>query len=150
MGNDPDLSSIPPEQRPQAIQSLYACTGCDYVSFFAGIGKTRFLSTFFQYAKFISSGVDPPGSLGVISTSHTDNSFLSFVRLVGCAYFKLHTSAFVQPSPVALYHSTSNRDTFQAHADWLELIRRAVWLRALKMFPPWKLLGCTGTGAYGY
>ena len=36
--SDPDLLGIPPPLRPQAVQTLYVCTGCDYVSFFAGMG----------------------------------------------------------------------------------------------------------------
>lgn len=31
---DPDLGSVPTSLRPQALQSLYVCTGCDYTSFF--------------------------------------------------------------------------------------------------------------------
>ena len=36
--SDPDLLGIPPCLRPQALQSLYVCTGCDYVSFFCRHG----------------------------------------------------------------------------------------------------------------
>ena len=32
---------------PQALQSLYVCTGCDYVSFFVGMGKASF---FYQHS----------------------------------------------------------------------------------------------------
>ena len=39
-------------------QSLYVYTGCDYTSFFVGVGKCTFLATFFQYASFIASGSD--------------------------------------------------------------------------------------------
>ena len=70
---DPDLSGIPPSGRPQALQTLYVCTGCDYVSFFAGIGKCSFLSTFFQHASFIASN-SPPGSIGMISLNKQDKS----------------------------------------------------------------------------
>lgn len=127
---DPDLSGIPSELRPQAFQSLYVCSGCDYVSFFAGIGKSSFLSTFYQYGSFIAGGIDQLGSLGKISPNPSDPSLYSFLRLVGCAYFRSHTSAFTQTSPVSLYHSVTNMDTFKAHDEWLDLIRRAVWLRA--------------------
>ena len=30
---DPDLSEIPPGERPQVLQSIYIATGCDYTSF---------------------------------------------------------------------------------------------------------------------
>ena len=39
LSTDPDLAAIPAQLRPQCLQSLYICTGCDYVSFFKGIGK---------------------------------------------------------------------------------------------------------------
>ncbi|SMN01637.1 hypothetical protein SPONN_2737 [uncultured Candidatus Thioglobus sp.] len=129
---DPDLCNLPPPLRPQALQSLYVCTGCDYISFFAGIGKCTFLSTFFQYASFIASGSDPPGSIGQISLNHSDLSLYSFMRLVGCAYFRSHTSAFEHTSPVSLYHSLSSTTLFDTHKQWLALIRKAVWLRADK------------------
>ena len=31
---DPDLSGIPPSGRPQALLTLYVCTGCDYIIIF--------------------------------------------------------------------------------------------------------------------
>ncbi len=40
--NDPDLSRLPLSTRPQALQSLYVASGCDYISFFVGIGKVSF------------------------------------------------------------------------------------------------------------
>ena len=55
MENDPDLSQIPPHLRPQVLQTIYICTGCDYTSFFNGIGKVSFLSTIFQHATFIAA-----------------------------------------------------------------------------------------------
>lgn len=54
--DDPDLSPIPTSWIPQAIQSLYVCTGCDYISFFVGVGKCSFMSTLCQYSSFIASG----------------------------------------------------------------------------------------------
>ena len=129
---DPDLSGIPPSGRPQALQTLYVCTGCDYVSFFAGIGKCSFLSTFFQHASFIASNL-PPGSIGMISLNKQDESLFSFFRLVGCAYFRSHASGFEERSPVTLYNSVSAAGTlFERHSQWLTLIRNVVWLRADK------------------
>ena len=52
--NDPDLSSIPDIHFIQT----YVITGCDYISFFCGLGKVTFLRYFFQHAKFIA-GVSP-------------------------------------------------------------------------------------------
>ena len=44
---DPDLPQIPSITRPQVLQTLYVATGCDYTSFFTGLGKVTFLATFF-------------------------------------------------------------------------------------------------------
>ena len=41
---DPDLALTPEQVRPSLLQSLFICTGCDYISFFSGIGKATFLS----------------------------------------------------------------------------------------------------------
>ena len=109
---DPDICNIPPTLRPQALQSLYVCTG-------------------FQYASSIASGSDPPGSIGRISLNRDDLSFYSFIRLVGCAYFMSHSSPFVDIPAVSLYHSLNPAtDLFDTHKQWLTLIRKAVWLRA--------------------
>ena len=127
---DSNLSAVQEEHRCQSIQSLYVSTGCDYVSFFTGLGKASFLSAFFQYAKFIASG-DPIGSIGHTQMDEPDASFLSFVRLVGCTYFKAHSSAFKLETPVAQFYSVENPKTpWDHHAQWLSAIRKEVWLRA--------------------
>lgn len=61
---DPDVKGIPQSEKLQALQAIYVCTGCDYISFFAGLGKITFLSTFFQYASFIISDSQLYGSIG--------------------------------------------------------------------------------------
>ena len=127
---DPDLSDIQEDFRCQSLQSVYVSTGCDYISFFVGLGKASFLSAFFQYASFIASG-DPQGSIGNINLNGSDLSFFSFVRLVGCTYFKSHTSAFKKATPVALFHSFSNPTSlWDHHSQWLAAISKNVWLRA--------------------
>jgi hypothetical protein len=45
--NDPDLAYIPTGIKAQVMQVLYVVTGCDYISFFKGIGKMYFMQTFF-------------------------------------------------------------------------------------------------------
>ena len=89
--NDPDLHQVPHSMRRQAVQSLYIASGCDYVSYFCGLGKASFLSCMFQHATcdyvsyfcglgkasflscmfqhatFIAEGKDPPGSIGEVS-----------------------------------------------------------------------------------
>ena len=44
---DPDLNSIPRDLLPKMLQT-FICTGCDYVSYFAGFGKSTFLKVFFS------------------------------------------------------------------------------------------------------
>ena len=128
--NDPDLHGIPCQLRPQALHSLYVCTGCDYISFFVGMGKVSFLTTFYQYASFIAGGTDPPGSIGEVNLDPDSPALLSFFRLVGCAYFRAHASAFELPSPVSLYHSIAAQTDMEHHDKWLGIIRQTVWLRA--------------------
>ena len=60
--NDPDLSCMESNSLPQIMQTLFVCTGCNYVSFFSGLRKATFLRYFFQYASFIS-GANANGSL---------------------------------------------------------------------------------------
>ena len=127
--NDPDLSELPPSILPQILQSVYVATGCDYTSFFCGLGKASFLSTLFQYATFIALGVDPPGSLGIVSLDRDSPSLYSFLRLVGCAYFRKHTSLFSPMTPLTLFHSISDpKDTWDHHDKWLGIIRSKVQL----------------------
>ena len=88
---DPYLSSITSTLLPQALQSLYVSTGCDYISFFVSIGKFTFLATFFQYASFIASGSDPPASISrggsfifyEVFDTHKKNGWLSSERPYG-------------------------------------------------------------------
>ena len=128
LATDPDLAGISPSMQPQVLQTLYVCTGCDYISFFANIGKTSFLSTLFQYASFIAGGIDPLGSVGDIQPSHNHPAVFSFFRLVGCAYFRTHSSAFELQSPVTLYHSVKQFTSVWDHHDkWLGMIRQTVW-----------------------
>ena len=42
------ISSMKSNSLPQIMQTLFVCTGCDYVSFFSGFGKVSFLRYFFQ------------------------------------------------------------------------------------------------------
>ena len=106
--NDPELAHIPSTSLPSVMQTLFVCTGCDFISFFNGLGKASFLSTMLEYSKFICGNNEQcPGTL--MSTS-TDGK-LSFYRLVGCAYFRKHRAAFLPayPSPVTLYNSLKKK-----------------------------------------
>ena len=86
---------------PKVFQHIFIISSCDYISFFAGYGKTRVMDSFYQYSDFITGGVKAPGILTDISAN--GEGFLSFLRLVGCFYFKKHKEAFPNPSPYNLY-----------------------------------------------
>ena len=100
LGNDPDLSGLEAVNLAQILQTLFVCTGCDYISFFYGIGKATFLRYFFQNASFIT-GSNAEGSLANVQLDNENfnKGFLAFIRLVGTVYYKKHASAFDFPSP---------------------------------------------------
>ena len=89
---DTDLAPLPRSSVQSIFQMLFICTGCDYISYFSGIGKVGFLNVFVQYAGFIS-GNEVEGLLLQTSTGQKEWGFLAFIRLVGTAYFKKHLSA---------------------------------------------------------
>ena len=62
--NDPDLAVSQIQLHvPSVVQTLFVCTGCDFVSFFSGYGKSSFLSTLFEYCEFISgNSTHAPGT----------------------------------------------------------------------------------------
>ena len=76
LNSDPDLASIPVSERAQAIQTLYVCTFCDYVSFFQGMGKITFLKAFFRYAAFIL-GRDILKQPALLEYTHRQNKTLT-------------------------------------------------------------------------
>jgi hypothetical protein len=53
----PDLQPIPRHKRVASVVTLYALTGCDFVSFFHGISKVQFYKLFCKFASF-NGGVD--------------------------------------------------------------------------------------------
>lgn len=90
--HDTDLAPLPRTSVHSILQMLFICTGCDYISYFSGIGKVSFLNIFLQHARFIS-GDETQGLLSYTSSRDQKNGFLAFIRLVGTAYFKKHLSA---------------------------------------------------------
>ncbi len=133
--NDPDLANINPRLLPQVLQTLYVTSGCDYISFFSGIGKATFLQYFVQHASFISGNQQhAKGTLADVSLH--DGSFklgfLAFLRLIGVIYFKKHATGFNTATPVAHYlqflepNSTCQQ---QQHTTWLDDIRHNIWDR---------------------
>ena len=43
------LAAITDSLIPLTMQTVYVCTGCDYISFFHGLGKAYFLNSLFEY-----------------------------------------------------------------------------------------------------
>ena len=130
---DTDLATVPRRHLGGILQSIYISTGCDYISFFKGMGKATILNVFFQYADFIC-GPRLHGSLH--DTANTKQSFLSFLRLIGCCYFKKHLSAFVSlfncETPVQLYNSLNpSLPCEERHELWLKNISKTVSDRIL-------------------
>ena len=145
--DDPDLAPIPNSLSPAVIQMLFVCTGCDFISFFNGLGKASFLATLFEYSEFICSnstqtpGTQTPGTLA--DTDPYSNGILSFFRLVGCAYFRKHKAAFLPtyPTPMSLFNSLAkdNQTHLDHHSAWLSFLRERVWSRIKyeeEMIPP--------------
>ncbi len=130
--HDPDLSGVPAAILPQVMQTVFVCSGCDYISFFSQLGKATFLRYFFQYATFITSG-RPQGTLADTSLDREvyQNGFLAFMRLIGCVYFKKHATAFELPSPAThfLKFAVAGKTTQEQHRDWLQDIRHSIWDR---------------------
>ena len=124
--SDPDLTQVPVVQRTAILQMVYVATGCDYISYFKGIGKVFFLNVLYQHATFITAGLDPGGSLADITMENTKMGLLAFVRLVGCAYFKKHLTGFRLDTPEALFHSITADSEEKQHRQWLDLIRNTV------------------------
>ena len=131
---DPDLVHIPEGSIPRVIQTLFVATGCDYVSFFAGVGKAFFLKVFFEQAKFIAAELQGPFVSAVGHTNLMEQakaSLVTFLRLVGCAYFWKHTNAFLGHTPPSLLNSLvdTGLSSLEQHRKWLDHIRQTIWDR---------------------
>ena len=132
------------------LQTLFICTGCDYVSYFADFGKSTFLKVFFQHASFINSLSQ--GTLASTCDTSRESGFLSFVRLIGTVYFKKHLSSFKYDCPRALFNSFSSSDPISQHKQWLAalgpLYGRTLNLR-MSFLPHGRLCGGTGSVLVG-
>lgn len=113
LDSDPDLAQVPLEKRASVVQMAYITTGCDYISYFKGIGKVFFLNVLYQHAN--------------INPDCAHLGLLAFVRLVGCAYFKKHLAGFKFCTPEALFHSIPTTSPQAHHEEWLKIIRTTVW-----------------------
>jgi len=131
-----DLKSLDSGNLGKIFQVLYVCTGCDYVSYFKHHGKTNFYNTLFDYAKFIT-GDTSFGTPNMTEVGKQDCGFYSFIRLVGCEYFRSVASKFICQLQVAkadllfdITLSEANDNIRQAHSLWLDKIRSVVSLNS--------------------
>ncbi|XP_022111561.1 uncharacterized protein LOC110990766 [Acanthaster planci] len=131
--NDPDLAGLVASGCDicKIIQVLYICTGCDFVSYFARLGKSTFFRVFFQFAAFIS-GNDPQTGGHLSNTNLNVNhkeGLLSFYRLVGCVYFQANRACLTQHAnnPVELFDSIQETTSLDQHYKFLSIIRKASW-----------------------
>ena len=64
-------------------------------------------------------------------TTPSTLGFFSFLRLVGCTYFRKHKSAFLPSytSPITLFNSFSEESgtVSHHHITWLEFLRERIW-----------------------
>ena len=130
LNNDPELAVIPETLRPLLLQKVYIATGCDFISFFKGFGKSTFLATLYEFCQFIcsNSGQTP----GILTDCDMHNhGFLSFVHLVGCAYYRKHKSAFLPSysTPMMLFRALYQDNILCSdhHARWLDFVRDRIW-----------------------
>ena len=87
------------------------------------------MATFFQHVSFISGFNGPLGTMGEVAFDNPNTKF-SFLRLVGCAYYKQHISVFRTQTPEALFNSINASTTYEQHDIWWAKIRSAVRQRA--------------------
>ena len=127
--NDPDLAVVDQALSP-VMQTLYICTGCDFISFFNGFGKATFIATLFEYSRFICGNTEH--APGILTNSDTPG-FMAFLRLVGCAHFRKHKAAFLPsfPNPTTLFNSLviDDQPHTSHHSIWLDTIREKIWTR---------------------
>ena len=110
----------------KALQMLFICSGCDFVSYFVKYTKKRFLETFVRDLQFIT-GANVHGKLDNWTADNWQLGLLSFYRLIGSLYFRAHLSAFRASSPEEFFDSVSSsnpdRSVESIHINFLDAIR---------------------------
>ena len=133
LSNDPDLATIPQNSHSNVIQTLFVVSGCDYISFFSGIGKATFTKHFYQHAEFITG--DTHYTSGSLVNTQLDETlktgFLAFLRLIGTVYFKKHASAFDLLTPESHFKTFTCTSTEKQHHEWIDSIRQKSWDRSV-------------------
>ena len=84
---------------------------------------------FYENAWFICGMDSLPGTLAQTDIDNLKEGFISFVRLVGLAFFKKHLSCFVHDTPRVLYSSLADPalSHYDMHKRFLQTIRDMVW-----------------------
>jgi hypothetical protein len=134
---DIELRLIDPKHLPSEIQSLFICSGCDYVSFFRHFSKAVFYDAYFNNIRFISGDTAYEGMLSDTDPDNWHIGFQAFCRLIGCVYIKKCALYFQyklcfkkRPSPIEIYEKireTSSKTTEQEILnEWLSQIRYAI------------------------
>ena len=136
LNHDPDLASLPQSNLGSIMLQLYIVTGCDYLSYFSGIGKPTFLNIFYQHAEFIT-GIH---SVGCIDQCITNSGFLAFVRLIGTVYFKRNLATIVSKleveTPHQLFNSIKQASDEEKHKEWYHTIKKVIHVVSEDQRPP--------------
>ncbi|CAH1775834.1 unnamed protein product, partial [Owenia fusiformis] len=134
ISRDPDLGTIISSGVNvfKVIQMVYIASGCDFVSYFAGHGKTSFFKTFFKHAEFVTSGrFDKcPGTLDNSCSEKQNEGLLAFFRLIGCLYFHSNRACLNSyDSPEAVFKACykDGMNIKYQHSKFLNTIRKASW-----------------------
>ena len=130
LSRDPDLAHISSHTIPKIVQAIFVSTGCDYISFFSGRGKAYFLKVFFEKAKFIIRNDEDTLATSLTHTDlneQADSTLMAFIRLVGCAYFKKHTSAFQVRclNPSSTHSQVQRHQWINTDSGWITSARRS-------------------------
>ena len=82
--HDLNLAEIEQSTLTAVLQVVFVTIGCDYVSFFARLGKVTFLDTLYQHASFITG--TSMQDHGTLTDPDPNKSLLAFY--LGAAYLK--------------------------------------------------------------
>ncbi|XP_072029408.1 uncharacterized protein [Amphiura filiformis] len=127
--NDPDLVSLPAGKIGHIVQVLYIASGCDFVSYFEGQGKSTFLKILCQYCRFIAGQKD--SNFGSLHNTDHDSSrlgLLAFYRLIGCVYFQSNrVSLNKYDTPENVFKTCTSTDILTKHHQYLDIIRQGTW-----------------------
>ena len=126
---------IPEIHIPRVLQTLFVSTGCDFVSFFSGIGKAFFLKVFFEYAKFVAVDLTEPFVSAVPHANLLEQataSQLSYILQVGRLCVLQETcQCFSMDKTPSLMNSfaMASLSSPEQHQKWLDHIHQTIWDR---------------------